>query len=494
MNGVLRDTPSTFLSAVYGVLVPLLQWLMTLLFIYMVVYALSQIIISLLTWHQTNHDRRYRRAEVREFLLTGNEPPVSVIVPAYNEEQTIVATVHSMLQLRYARYEVLVVNDGSKDGTLAALMQAFDLAPFPEVVPQHLPSAQVRAVYRSAQHPRVRVVDKVNGGKADAINAGINASRNPLFCCVDADSILERDALLRVVQPFIEDGRTVACGGTIRLVNGCTVNAGHIIKTGLPRNPLALFQTVEYVRAFLFGRMGWSSINALLIISGAFGLLHKGTVVAAGGYRHQTIGEDMELIVRMHRYLSARRIPYKISYVPDPVCWTEAPEDVKTLRNQRIRWQRGLCESLWLNRSLLFHPRSGLAGWVAFPYFILFEWAAPLVELLGYMLLGVAFWSGAVRTDTVLLFLLAALGFGILVSTLALWLEELAFRIHPKARQLLLLFGVACLENFGYRQVNLWWRVRGMWQWARGKQGQWGEMKRRGSGAGAGTGAGTAKV
>ena len=464
-----------------GIVIPLLQTLTVLLFAYMVVYVLSQIVLSWLTWHQINVGRRYRRAEVREFLLTGNEPPVSVIVPAYNEELTIVATVKSMLQLRYAHYEVLVVNDGSKDDTLAALMKAFDLAPFPEVVPQHLPSATVRAVYRSAQHPRVRVVDKANGGKADAINAGINASRNPLFCCVDADSILERDALLRVVQPFIEDGRTVACGGTIRLVNGCTVDAGHIVRTGLPRNLLALFQTVEYVRAFLFGRMGWSSINALLIISGAFGLLHKATVVGAGGYRHQTIGEDMELIVRMHRYLSARRIPYRIAYVPDPVCWTEAPEDIGTLRNQRIRWQRGLCESLWLNRGLLFHPRGGRAGWLAFPYFVLFEWAAPVVELIGYLILAAAFWIGAVGVQTMLLFLLAALGFGILLSCMALWLDEMAFRIHPRPSQLLMLFGITCLENFGYRQINLWWRLRGMWQWVRGKRGQWGAMKRKGS-------------
>ena len=458
--------------------------LMALLFAYMVLHAMCQMVISLLTWRQIDRERRYRRAEVREFLLTGFEPPISVIVPAYNEEQTIVTTVRSMLQLRYANYEVLVVNDGSKDRTLEVLAAAFDLAPFPEVVPRHLPAQPVRSVLRSASHPRLRVIDKANGGKADAINAGINGSRNPLFCCVDADSILERDALLRVVQPFIDDARTVACGGTIRLVNGCVVRAGNIVETHLPRHPLALFQTVEYVRAFLFGRMGWSSLNGLLIISGAFGLLHKDTVIAAGGYLHQTIGEDMELIVRMHRHLSARRIPYRITYVPDPVCWTEAPEDWNTLKNQRIRWQRGLCESLWLNRGLLFHPRGGKAGWLAFPYFVLFEWAAPIIELLGYVLVACAVLAGAVRADTALLFTLAALGFGILLSTLSLWLDEMAFRINPRPRDLMVLFAFACLENFGYRQINLVWRVRGMWQWLRGKRGQWGAMKRIGSGVG----------
>ncbi len=457
-----------------------IDWLTCGLFAYLLIYTCCQVVISLLTWKRINYERRYRRAEVREFLLTGFEPPVSIIVPAYNEEQTIVASVRSMLQLRYAAYEVVVVNDGSKDGTLDALTKTFGLTPFPEVVPLHVPSQAVRGVYRSTTYPQLRVVDKVNGGKADAINAGINASRNPLFCCVDADSLLERDALLRVVQPFIEDARTVACGGTIRLSNGCTVQNGHIVETRLPRHPLALFQTVEYVRAFLFGRMGWSSLDALLIISGAFGLLHKDTVVAAGGYRNDTIGEDMELIVRMHHYLSTRGIPYRIAYVPDPVCWTEAPEDLKTLRNQRIRWQRGLCESLWLNRRLLFHRRGGRAGWLAFPYFLLFEWASPLVEMGGYLLLGYAFLAGAVRMDTMLLLLLAAFGFGMLLSTLSLWLDEMAFRINPKPADLMILFGVACLENFGYRQINLIWRVRGMWQWLRGKQGQWGEMKRIG--------------
>ena len=469
---------------VTGIGFAMIDLLMQLLFVYVLLYSLCQLVITLVTWRRINYERRFRRAEVREFLLTGFEPPISVIVPAYNEEATIVATVNSMMQLRYAAYEVVVVNDGSKDATLDVLMQAFGLAAFPEAVQLRLPSQTVRAVYRSAAHPRLRVVDKVNGGKADAINAGINASRNPLFCCVDADSILERDALLRVVQPFIDDPRTVACGGTIRLVNGCTVQNGNIIETRLPRHPLARFQTVEYVRAFLFGRMGWSGVNALLIISGAFGLLHKDTVVAAGGYRHQTIGEDMELIVRMHHYLSARKTDYRISYVPDPVCWTEAPEDRNTLRNQRIRWQRGLCESLWLNRGLLFHPRGGRAGWLAFPYFLLFECAAPLVELAGYLLAAAAFMLGAVRVDTMMLLLLAALGFGLLLSTLSLWLDEMAFRVNPKPADLFILFGFAVLENFGYRQITLVWRVRGMWQWVRGKRSSWGEMKRIGSAAG----------
>jgi cellulose synthase/poly-beta-1,6-N-acetylglucosamine synthase-like glycosyltransferase len=283
-----------------------------------------------------------------------------------------------------------------------------------------------------------------------------------------------------VVQPFIEDPRTVACGGTVRLANGCEVKSGNLLRASLPASWLARFQIVEYLRGFLFGRMGWSRPNGLLIISGAFGLMHKDTVIEVGGYRRQTIGEDMELIVRMHRLLAKKGRPYRISYVPEPVCWTQAPEDRQTLKNQRVRWQRGLSESLWLNRGLLFARPPGVAGWIAFPYFVLFEWAAPLLEFLGYVVLAWLLVSGAGRVDIALLFLAIALGFGVLLSTVALLLEELSFHIYPRKRDLLILFAFSVLENFGYRQINVLWRLAGTWQWLRGKQGGWGTMQRKG--------------
>ncbi len=449
------------------------------LFAYTVVHAAAQIGISALTYSLIRRGAQYRRVEVEEFLLTGLEPPISVVVPAYNEEATIVTSVRSMLQLRYSEHEVIVVNDGSRDGTLNELIGAFGLQVFPQAYHARLAAKPVRAAYRSPLHPNLRVIDKENGGKADAINCGINAARYPLFCCVDADSILNRDSLLRVVQPFIEDARTVACGGTVRLANGCDVRSGNLLRAALPASWLARFQIVEYLRGFLFGRMGWSRPNGLLIISGAFGLMHKDTVVEVGGYRHQTIGEDMELIVRMHRLLAKKGRPYRISYVPEPVCWTQAPEDRATLRNQRVRWQRGLCESLWLNRELLFSRPAGVAGWLAFPYFVLFEWAAPLFEFLGYLILAWLLAFGGVRMDTALLFLGIALAFGVLLSTLALLLEELSFHIYPRKRDLLILFAFGVLENFGYRQLNIVWRLIGTWQWLRGKRGGWGAMQRR---------------
>jgi len=234
-------------------------------------------------------------------IYSGFEPPVSILVPAYNEETTIVASLRSLLQLSYAEFEVIVINDGSKDKTLDVLIEEFSLVPFPEAYQVAIATKPVRAIYHSTAHANLKVIDKENGGKADSLNAGINISRCPLFCCIDADSILQRDSLQRVVRPFLQDPSTVACGGTVRVANGCKVDGGFLVEVGLPRSPLALFQIVEYLRSFLFGRMGWSPLNAMLIISGAFGLFRRQTVIDVGGYLNDTIGEDMELIVRLHR-------------------------------------------------------------------------------------------------------------------------------------------------------------------------------------------------
>jgi cellulose synthase/poly-beta-1,6-N-acetylglucosamine synthase-like glycosyltransferase len=339
----------------------------------------------------------------------------------------------------------------------------------------------VRKVYRSLKYPNLRVIDKENGGKADASNAGLNAARHPVFYCGDADSVLEARSLEHVVRPFLEDPRTVACGGTVRIVNGCSVRGGVIEKIGLPKNPLALVQVVEYLRAFLGGRLGWSAVNGLLIVSGAFGVFHRETVVAAGGFRADVIGEDMELVVRLHRHLSARGQRYRVSYIPDPVCWTEAPEDLATLAKQRKRWQRGLAESLWENRQLLFAKGSGTAGWLAFPFFIVFELLSPLVEVGGLLVMALAWLAGGMTGMGFLAFVAAAFALGVMLSTTALLLEELSFHTYPKARHLLALFGVSVLENLGYRQLNSWWRLQALWGWMRGERMQWGAMKRNAS-------------
>ncbi|WP_420476197.1 glycosyltransferase family 2 protein [Noviherbaspirillum sp. ST9] len=412
---------------------------------------------------------------------SGLEPPISLLVPAYNEEATIAASVRSMLQLAYSELEIIVINDGSKDSTLQVLQEEFDLQPFPEAYRIQLETKPVNGIYRSTRYPNLRVIDKVNGGKADSLNAGINASRYPLFCGVDADSILQRDSLQRVVKPFLNDATVVATGGTVRVANGCEVSGGFLTRVGLPNNIWALFQVVEYLRAFLFGRLGWSTVNGMLIISGAFGLFRKEVVIEAGGYRPKTIGEDMELVVRMHRLLRARRQPYRIEFVPDPVCWTEAPEDVATLRNQRIRWQRGLSESLSANWGLMFSRNGGAPGWAAFPFMLLFEWMGPMVELGGYIFMVVAFAFGWISWQAFAVFLFVAIGLGILLSASGLLLEEMSFHIYPEPRHLGMLALIVLLENFGYRQINSWWRLVGLYRWATEGEASWGAMTRKGN-------------
>jgi cellulose synthase/poly-beta-1,6-N-acetylglucosamine synthase-like glycosyltransferase len=405
--------------------------------------------------------------------------PISVIVPAYNESATIITATRAMLQLEYPDYEVLVVNDGSKDDTLQKLIEAFDLRPFPEAYRQRVPCRPVKCVYSSLRHPTLRVIDKENGGsKADAMNAGINACRYPIFCAVDADSVLQLDSLRRAVRPFLEDPDVVAAGGTVRIANGCKVRGGFLEEVGLPRNFLALVQVVEYLRAFLFGRMGWDYLNAVLIVSGAFGVFDKETVVRVGGYRSDAIGEDMELILRMHRLLREDGRRYSIKFVPDPICWTDAPEELGSLSRQRIRWHHGLGESLVLHKGLLFQRNGGAISWLAMPFFYLFELFGPAVELAGYVFMTVAGSLGWIPWETTGIFFCLAVGLGVLLSTSALVLEELSFHVYPRARDLLKLFLVAIIENFGYRQLTVWWRLKGLVGWLRGQKPKWGMMKR----------------
>ncbi|MGH8286310.1 MAG: glycosyltransferase family 2 protein [Steroidobacteraceae bacterium] len=408
--------------------------------------------------------------------------PVSLIVPAYNEEATIVSSVRALLQLRYQRYEVIIVNDGSRDATLAELEREFALEPFPEAYHVQVPTKPVRRIYRSRTHPNLRVIDKENGGgKADASNAGLNAARYPLVYCGDADSVLDPGALERVVLPFIEDSRTVACGGTVRIINGCTVRGGFLERVGLPRNPLALVQIVEYLRAFLGGRMGWSPMNALLIVSGAFGVFRRQTLVDVGGWRADIIGEDMELVLRLHRVLSAQRRPYRITFVPDPVVWTDAPEDLGTLAKQRKRWQRGLAQSLWENRGLAFSRNGGAAGWVAFPFFVIFELFGPVIEVSGYIVMIVTAILGLLSPESFVAFMAVSVGLGVLLSTSALLLEELSFRVYPRGSDMFILAAVAIVENFGYRQLTAFWRLQALIGWFAGRQMKWGAMRRKAS-------------
>jgi cellulose synthase/poly-beta-1,6-N-acetylglucosamine synthase-like glycosyltransferase len=409
---------------------------------------------------------------------TGHFKPITLICPTYNEEAGVVAAVGSLLALRYPEFQVVVVNDGSKDGTLQKLVEAFRLRPSRRVVRQALPSQQVLGIYESAFHPKLIVVDKLNGGKADALNCGLNLARYPLVCCMDGDSILEHDALLRAVRPFMDYPNVVGVAGVIRPVNGCRVTPMGIRGAFMPKKWLARFQVVEYLRAFLFSRMGLSELGALFIVSGAFGVFRKDLLLRIGGY-HKTIGEDFELVVRLHHVLKAEGQPYRFVMLPDPVCWTEVPEDTGTLRRQRNRWQRGLLDSLWLHRSMWFNPRFGRIGWFSMPYYLLFEAMAALVEVGGYAFFVYAIWTGKLNLPFALLFFTVAFLLGTFNSFVAVILEQLANHPYRKLGDWAALLATSVLENFGYRQLTVLWRLKGTFDWLLRRQG-WGKMRRKG--------------
>lgn len=378
--------------------------------------------------------------------------PITIIVPAYNEELTIVTTVTLLMKLRYPEFEVIVVNDGSRDDTLTLLTEAFQLIPINRPTAAAIPHQPSRGVYLSLLHDNLTVIDKENGGKSDALNAGINASRFPLFCSVDADSILESDALLRAAKLFVEDQKVIATGGIVRVLNGCTIRNGRVAEVRAPRRWIECFQAVEYIRGFLTGRTSWNFLNGLLIISGAFGIFRKDMVQAIGGYR-TTVGEDMDLVVRLHRHCRKEKIPYKIQFVPDPVCWTQAPDDYRSLLKQRNRWQRGLIDSLWHNRGMFLNPRYGSIGLLVFPYFLFFEALGPLIEFIGYFGFVLFFWFDLVDYDFALLFLLFALLWGIWLNIGAITLDNMIFRRYRSAGDLLKLSVFGFIEFAGYRQL-----------------------------------------
>lgn len=407
-------------------------------------------------------------------------PPIAVLAPAYNEGVTIVESVTSLLALEYPELEVIVINDGSKDDTLQRMIDHFGLVPVERYYDLTVQHAPIRGLYASERRPGLLVIDKENGGKSDALNAGINVARAPLFCSIDADSILESDALLRAVRPFIErPDEVVAVGGTIRLANGSTVEAGRVTRVSLPRNYLALVQIMEYLRAFLMARLALSRMQALTVISGAFGLFRRRLALEVGGYSHGTVGEDMELVVKLHRHMRDRKRPYRIEFIPEPVCWTEAPESATILGRQRARWQRGALETFAKHRDMLFNPKYGRIGFIGFGQILVVDVLGPVIELVGYALVPLLWAVGLLSVDYLLAFLAITFSFGIFISVATLILEEMELRRFPLARDLAVLTLVAIVENFGYRQLSNVWRVRGLWQYLRGAQG-WGTMTRKG--------------
>ena len=423
--------------------------------------------------HRTWEERHWR------LLSSDVAPRISMLAPAYNEQATVAASVRALLTLSYPNLEVVLVNDGSPDDTVAVLDREFGLQPIHPVYRRVVDHQPVRALYRSALHPNLVVVDKENGGKADALNAGLNIAAGELVCAMDADTLIEPEALLRMVRPFLLGDDVVAAGGTIRVANGATVRAGRVLAPRAPTRPLPGIQAVEYVRAFLFGRLGWNRLGGNLIISGAFGLFRREAVLGAGGYMHGTVGEDMELVARLRRRGLEHGGPHRVAFIPDPVAWTEVPETLAVLGRQRDRWHRGLADVLWRYRGVALRPRYGTLGLLAYPYFVVVELIGPLVQAVGPVVVLAGLAAGAVDWGFAAMFMLVAYGYGLLLSGAALLLDELGHTPYRRVRDRLWLLGWAVLEPIGYRQITSLFMLRGAWRFLRGRT-EWGAMTRTG--------------
>ena len=397
-------------------------------------------------------------------------PPVTLIVPAYNEERVIAQSVRSLLGIEYPRIQIAVINDGSTDNTLEELTRSFSLRKT-EVRPSgELPTQPIRDYYVSVVEPRLVVIDKQNGGKADALNAGINFCESPYFLAMDADSVVEPEALTYAVRAILEDPeRVVAVAGIVRGVNGSIVDGGRVRSPSLQLNLWVVMQTIEYVRSFLAGRAGWSQINGLLMVSGAFGLFQKAACVKVGGYSTRTVTEDLELVVRLHRYAREHKLDWRVVFAPDAVCWTEMPSSAAVLSRQRKRWHEGLWQTIAAHRAMCFRPRYGVVGMLSMPHQVIHEAGGPFVELSGLVLLPLAYFLGMLSFKAFVLYMAFAFFFSIVFSLMAVLIDQTLFPRHRFPRDALLLLVFALIENFGYRQLYLSWRLAASWNYLFGK-------------------------
>ncbi len=422
-------------------------------------------------------DRRNRRRGVGDVLSGSTIKPISIIVPAFNERATILSSINSMLEVAYPEFEVIVVNDGSDDDTLELLQGAFSLFPVTDTTRPLLKTNRINRIYRSLDHPNLVVIDKERGGKSDALNAGINVSSFPLFCCVDADSMLNSDALQRIARPFVEDDSIVAAGGIVRVLNGAVVENHRVVRSRAPRNFLHLCQSIEYVRGFLTGRTALARLNSLLIISGAFGVFLKQAVIQAGGYHTGTVCEDMELIVRLHRVGREKNLNWRAIFVPDPVCWTQVPSDLRSLLGQRDRWQRGLLESLLMHFKMFMNPRYGRAGMIGMPFYFFFEALGPVVELIGYVLIPILWFFNLLDVNFAVMFFIVAILYNIMLSLLALIIDDLLYQRYDSPVDLMLMASASVLEFVGYRQILAVRRTAAFFT-VLFRKGHWGEVRR----------------
>jgi cellulose synthase/poly-beta-1,6-N-acetylglucosamine synthase-like glycosyltransferase len=408
------------------------------------------------------YNRRLPYHGLKDLNESVTTPPVTVIIPAYNESAVIVDTVRSAMNCEYPGLQVLVIDDGSTDHTVDRLVDAFKLVRLDLIYRATLPTTPVTAFYASDDFRALTVIQKEHGGKPDALNTGINFCRTPYLCSMDADTILEPDALLRLMRLVLQSPvETVASAAIVRVLNGCSVRNGKVESAHLPSRWVERFQVVEYLRTFLYGRTGWDLLGGTVIISGALAIFQRQTVIEAGGFSSQTVTEDMELIVRLYHWARQNRRKIRMAFTTDPVCWTEGPSTFGMLARQRRRWQLGLCQTLWRNSEMLFNPAYGAVGMMSFPFYLFVEALGAIVEFAGYLSVPVAFLFHLAIPGLYVSLIILSLAYASFLSTGAVLLEELTYRRYPKLRELGILLLAAMLENFGYRQVVLWFRLQG---------------------------------
>jgi peptidoglycan-N-acetylglucosamine deacetylase len=462
----------------------LLDILTVIVFSYSLLLLVSYVFLGLFSIGETTkYMQKNKFTDYRLLASSIHAPTVSIIAPAFNEGKTIVENVRSLLSIFYTNLEVIIVNDGSKDDSLEKLIKAFDLIRVDLFIDAKIPTKEVRGVYKSRKniHHKLIVVDKFNGGKADSLNVGINISSKKYLVCIDVDCILEQDALLKMVKPFMEQNKkkVIATGGVIRVANSCIVEEGRLLKVKLPEDYLPRIQILEYIRAFILGRMAWSRLNGLLLISGAFGAFDKEIAIACGGYNHNTVGEDMELVVRMRRYMEERNEAYIVRYIPDPLCWTEVPSNHTILGRQRNRWIRGTVETLKMHRIMFFNPRYRLLGMISYPYWFLFEMCAPIFEFFGFFVFLIMALTGHLDWGFFFGFSLFIVFFVYLYSAFAILMEVASFNQYRRRVDIMRLMFTAATEPFFFHPFLVWSGIKGYWNLITNNK-SWGEMTRQG--------------
>ncbi|MFC6101615.1 glycosyltransferase family 2 protein [Olivibacter domesticus] len=455
-------------------------------------YGLTLLLIyALLAFFSLIAVKRYKRLDdlqsLNDLVASSLTPGITVLAPAYNEGLTIIMNVRSLLTLNYPNYEVIIINDGSEDTTLLQMEEEFDLLLIDYAYNERIITQPVKGVYKSKNpaYSKLTVIDKVNGkSKADAVNAGINAANYAHFVCTDVDCVLHKDTLLELIKPVLQEEkkRVIAVGATLRLGNSCDFDHGVMIRMRPPRQLLARFQEVEYIRAFVMGKMGWSVLNSVPNVSGGLGLFDKEVAVSAGGYDHQSFGEDMELMIRMCRFSLDNGIDYVIHYLPKTLCWTEGPATIKVFMRQRTRWARGLAQLMYTHFSMVLRPKYKTMGMVVMPYNFLFELCAPLIEFIGILIYLFMALTGVVNWPYAVILLIFVYTYAVMITTFAILTDQLAFRYYKTWKEVLLLCTTPLMEFFIYHPLTVIFSIKGYLQFLGGKKQSWGNMQRQGMG------------